>query len=255
MAKLPIGLIGIISEELKQDHWGTLKKVAALGYRGIESPWGFKKLGLTSSEYRAKLEELGLGIPIVGTGVEALRKDRAAEVARIRAFRSRNAVIYWSTCGSKEEVLRDTATFNELGAQLREDGIRLCYHNHDHEFLKVYDGQPAMEIILANSDPANLYLEMDVGWVMMGKADPAVWLRRAKGRVPVIHLKDFHDLAVRESFTEVGSGKNDFKAVFAAAGEAGVEWGIVEQDKMHKLSPLDSIAASIGHLKSLGLAA
>ncbi|MEK7477375.1 MAG: sugar phosphate isomerase/epimerase [Candidatus Coatesbacteria bacterium] len=255
MAKLPVGLIGIIGEELKQDHWGTLKKVAALGYRGLESVGGYRALGLTPAEYRARLDELGLSVPIMGTGVDALRKDRAAEVARIKGFGCRNAVIYWSTCGSNDEVLRDAAVFNELGAQLRNDGIRLCYHNHDHEFLQVYDGKPAMELILANSDPANLAIELDVGWVMMGKANPAAWLRRLKGRVPVIHLKDFHDLAVRESFTEVGSGKNDFHAIFEAAGEAGVEWGIVEQDKMHTRAPMESIASSIGHLKSLGVAA
>jgi len=255
MAKLPIGLIGIIGEELKADHWGTLKKVTGLGYRGIEGGWGYRALGLTAEEYRAKLEDLGLRIPIVGTGLEALRKDLGAEVRRIKALGCRNAVIYWSTCGSRDEILRDMAAFSEVGARLREEGIRLCYHNHDHEFLKVYDGQQAIEIILANTDPANLAFELDVGWVMMGKADPAAWLRRLKGRAPVIHLKDFHDLAVRESFTEVGSGKNDFRSIFEAAGEAGVEWAVVEQDKMHKLAPMDSIAASIGHLKSLGVAA
>jgi len=252
---LPIGLIGIIGKELEKDHWGTLRAVAGMGYRGIESAWGYTKMGLKADEYRGKLADLGLSVPITGTGADALDKDYAGELARFRALECRNAVIYWSTCGSRDEVLRDTGRFAALGKKLRQDGIRLCYHNHDHEFLKVYDGQAAMEIIAGNSDPADLYFELDVGWVMMGKADPAAWLRRLRGRVPVMHLKDFYDLADRKSFTEVGSGKNDFKAIFAAAEETGVEWGVVEQDTMHDLGPMDSIRASIAHLKKISAAA
>ena len=251
---LPIGLIGIIGKELGKDHWGTLKAVAGMGYRGIESAWGYTKMGLKAEEYRKRLADIGLAIPITGTGADALEKDYAGELARFRALDCRNAVIYWGPCSSKEEVLRDTARFAALGKKLRQDGIRLCYHNHDHEFLKSYDGKMAMELIAENSDPADLAMEFDVGWVMMGKADPAAWLRRLKGRVPVMHLKDFHDLSDRKSFTEVGSGKNDFRAIFAAAAEAGVEWGVVEQDTMHKLQPMDSIRASIKHLQEIGAA-
>jgi sugar phosphate isomerase/epimerase len=251
---LPIGLIGIVGEEMKKDHWGTLKALAAMGYRGIESPWGYEKLGLSAAEYGKRLGDLGLKIPITFTDAGALEKDYAGELERFRAFKCANAVIYWSTCGSREEILRDMSRFSALGRKLKGDGIRLCYHNHDHEFLKSYDGQQAMEIIEKNTDPADLYFELDTGWVMMGKADPAVWLRRLKGRVPVMHLKDFNDLSDRKSFTEVGSGKNDFRAIFAAAEESGVEWGVVEQDTMHKLRPMESVKASIGHLKKIGVA-
>ena len=251
--KPQIGLIGIIQDELKKDFWGTLKKVSGMGYRGLESPWGFEQSGLSREEFRKRLDDLGLKIPLLGTSAESLEKSYGAEVAKFRAMACDKAVIYWSTCASKEEVLGDTARFAGLGKRLRQDGIRLCYHNHDHEFLNVYDGKSAMELIVENSDPADLSIELDVGWAMMGKVDPAEWIRRLKGRCPVLHLKDFYDLNDRKSFTELGTGLNDFKKIFKAAEESGVEWGIVEQDTMRSLSSMDSIAKSIGNLRSQGL--
>jgi len=250
--KPKVGLIGIIHEELKKDYWGTLKEVAKMGYEGLESAGDFGELGLTPDEYRRKLAGLGFSIPIMYTSPEDLDRDYAGQVALIKALGCSRAIFYWGPCKDRDSTLKDTARFDAYGARLKQDGIYLCYHNHEHEFLKIYDGKLAMELIVENSDPANLGIELDVGWVMMGKADPAAWLRRLKGRCPVIHLKDFYDLKVRESFTEVGTGLNDFKAILAAAVETGVEWGVVEQDKMRNLPPLESIRVSIDNLKKAG---
>jgi len=244
-----LGLIGIIDGELKKDYWGTLEKVEGMGYEGLESAADFESLGLKPGEYRKRLADLGFSIPIMYTSPEDLDRDYAGQVAVIRELGCSRAIFYWSPCKTREETIKDAERFNRYGAKLKQDGIYLCYHNHEHEFLKVYDGKLAMELIVENSDPANLGIELDVGWVMMGKADPAAWLRKLKGRCPVIHLKDFYDLAVRESFTEVGTGLNDFSAIMKAAVETGVEWGIVEQDKMRNLTPMESIRVSIDNLK------
>ena len=123
---LPIGLIGIVDKEMKKDHWGTLKALAAMGYRGIESPWGYEGLGLGAVEYRKRLADLGLEVPITWTEAKALESDYAGELARFRALECRNAVIYWSTCGSREEILRDMVRFSAMGRKLKGDGIRLC---------------------------------------------------------------------------------------------------------------------------------
>ncbi len=85
---------------------------------------------------------------------------------------------------------------------------------------------------------------IDVGWVSVGGANPAKVLHQVKGRVPAIHAKDFGSLSDRDSFTCVGTGAVDFNASLVAARETGVEWVIVEQDRLKNLSAMDTAFGS-----------
>ena len=58
MAKAKIGLIGIVHEETKADLWGTMRRVAEIGYQGIEGP-GFLLQGDVAANV-ARFHQLGL---------------------------------------------------------------------------------------------------------------------------------------------------------------------------------------------------
>lgn len=145
--------------------------------------------------------------------------------------------------------------FDAIGAKLRERGMLFCYHNHDSEFAK-FDGKTAMEIIMENSAPEHLSMEIDTFWVTAGGGDPAAWIARcaARGPTPLVHFKDFAvDGATRErKFAEIGEGNLNWPAILEACRAAGAEYAIVEQDRCDG-DPFDSLKLSYENLRGMGL--
>jgi sugar phosphate isomerase/epimerase len=160
--------------------------------------------------------------------------------------------------GGVPVIKRLAATLNHAGELCRKAGLTLCYHNHAFEFEPVPGGGTLLDVLLAESDPKLVQLEMDVMWVTVAGADPVALLRKHKGRVPLVHLKDVHkgfqqrfdEKVPREAFSEVGGGVVDFPTVLKAARAAGVKHYFVEQDQTPG-DPLDSLKQSIGYLGRL----
>jgi sugar phosphate isomerase/epimerase len=104
------------------------------------------------------------------------------------------------------------------------------------------------------TDPRQVKAELDTYWIQHGGGDPAAWIRRYAGRVPLLHLKDMCITPQREQrYAEVGAGNLNWPAILAAAADAGVECYIVEQDECYARDPFDSVALSFRFLHSLGL--
>ena len=74
---------------------------------------------------------------------------------------------------SRSDVLESAAKFNAIGAACRERGLQFLYHNHDWEFVK-FEGESALDLLLAATDPELVELELDVYWVKKGGEDPAL---------------------------------------------------------------------------------
>ncbi|MFH1569691.1 MAG: sugar phosphate isomerase/epimerase [Gemmatimonadota bacterium] len=258
------GLIGIIDEALRQDFFGSLARVAGIGYQGME--FGLATLRQAPTplpEVERRMADLGLETVNLHVMARDLETDFGAVVEVAHQTGCPYLTIAWGPAESAEQLQRDAAAYDRLGARCRGEGLALCYHNHDHE-LRVFDGRHGLDILLAHSDPAHLQSQLDVCWVRFGGADPAAFLRRHAGRVPLVHLKDVarlepgcqtgHGSHETMVFTEVGTGIVDFPAVVAAAREVGAEWGTVEQDRLRHLSPWESITCSFLNLKARGLA-
>jgi sugar phosphate isomerase/epimerase len=252
MNKAKIGLIGgIISNELKTDLWGTLAKVREIGYQAIEG--GAMLLEGDAAGNLRRLHDLGLRVITHGAKREELRDNLAAVIADAQALGADNVTVWWAPCDSKEQLLEDARLFNETGRRLADKGLRLCYHNHDHEFRKTFDGLYGLEILAAHTDPACLKFELDVAWIAFGGEDPVRYLRKFAGRLPVIHLKDLASLTERGQFSAIGTGLVDIAGSVQTAVELGVEWVIVEQDRARNLTGLETITASYLNLKEMGL--
>jgi sugar phosphate isomerase/epimerase len=130
---------------------------------------------------------------------------------------------------------------------LREAGCVLSYHNHAHEFYKG-GSQTILEEIYDGTAPENLKAELDTYWIQAGGGNPLDWCRQMKGRLSVLHMKDY---AVSPTgapfFAEVGYGNLDFKTITAAAEESGCEWFVVEQDTCPG-DPFESVAKSFDYI-------
>ena len=148
---------------------------------------------------------------------------------------------------------------NVAGKATKAAGMQMAYHHHAFEFGEL-EGKRIIDVLLENTDPKLMQLEMDVFWVSIAGEDPVKMLNKWKGRVALIHLKDkdaaapkmFGESVPASSFKEVGYGTIDFKAILKTAQKTGVKHYFVEQDQTAG-NPLDSIRKSFEKLKSFDI--
>jgi sugar phosphate isomerase/epimerase len=160
--------------------------------------------------------------------------------------------------GDNDDFYRRTADMMNLaGQKCKKAGMQFAYHNHAYEF----GGQPGkrpIDIFVERLDSRYVQFEADVFWLSVANQDPVEILRKWKGRVALLHLKDkakdaphqFGENMPPTAFKEVGSGVIDFPAILKAAPGAGVKHYIVEQDQTPG-DPLDSLRKSFDYLKTL----
>lgn len=252
----PIALQLYTLRDLTQTDMKTmLREVAQIGYEGIE-PAGYGNLSI--QEFAAAKDELGLKVVSNHTGFSALQDDFQSVVEDNRALGNSYIVcpsIPGEMRSSMEGYKQFAQSLNEIGAKLRGEGMQLCYHNHAFEFEDrfdkgIEDGTFGLDVLYENSDPDLVQAELDTYWVRKGGVDPAAYLHKLKGRVPLLHIKDMADDA-NGSFAEVGNGILDWPGIWAAAEAAGVRAYIVEQDVCPG-NPLDSIRLSLENLRKMG---
>ena len=252
MTRPKLGLIGLIHEEAKRDFWGTMQRVAEIGYEGVEG--AAQLLEGDVKENVRRFHDLGLQVATHSAGLDRLRGDLDQLIAEAHALETSHVTVWWATCSSREEVLRDAELYNAAGARLAAEGLKLCYHNHDHEFKTTFNGLYALDLLAEYTDPKSLYFRLDVAWITLGGAEPAHILRKMKGRVPAIHIKDVYGTDEVGKWTAVGTGVvNINDSVRTAIDMGGVEWMTVEQDKLRNLTPFETVTVSYLNLKEAGL--
>jgi len=154
---------------------------------------------------------------------------------------------------SVEGIVKFAAEATAVGRKLAQAGMDFSYHNHNFEFAKA-DGKTWLELLYETADPAYLKAEIDTYWVQAGGGDPAAWIRKLAGRMPILHLKDMvygPDGKVR--MAEIGEGNLNWPAILEAAAGAGVQWYCVEQDECYERDPFDSLKISLENLREMGL--
>jgi sugar phosphate isomerase/epimerase len=234
-----------LRDRLAQDLRGTLEQVKAIGIDYVELAGDY---GKSAQEWRTLLDELGLKASGSHIGVDALEKDLDKVIADAKTLGLPYVIVPWV---GKERYSEGWDKFGKalepFGQRLRQEGITLCYHNHAFEF----EGGNGLTALYAAADPSALQAEIDAAWVKIGGEDPAETIRSLKGRVPLVHLKDF-DTSKQPQWTPAGQGTLDYDAVLAACQEAGVQFGGIELDE----SPGDALEAvreSFAFLSSRGL--
>jgi sugar phosphate isomerase/epimerase len=244
-----IGDIGVqlytLRQELQRDFEGTLKNVAAIGYREVEFVDLF---GHSPGTVRALLDRLELVTPSSHVSCSALghRWPETLETAKIlgQTF----IVCPWidPDLRSNPDGWKHAAErFNRAGEASKKLGIQFAYHNHDFEFSPV-NGRLPYDILLAETVPELVKLELDLYWITKGGQDPIEYFDRHPGRFPLVHVKDMDN---KGEIADVGSGGIDFARIFARSETAGIRHYFVEHD--NSVSPIASIATSYRFLRQL----
>jgi len=149
---------------------------------------------------------------------------------------------------SRESVNDVISKLQHAGEVLARAGKTLCYHNHHQEFRKL-GGKTILELIYEGTTREALQGEPDTYWVQYGGGDNVAWCKKLAGRLPMLHIKDYHVTAENKpDFCEIGAGVLDFKAIIAAAEASGCKLFIVEQDSTPG-DPVDSLAQSFRYIQ------
>lgn len=279
-----------VKNSFARDPFGTLEKVAEAGYKYIEmanhkadqtTGTGF---GTDAVQLRAKCEKVG--ITILGSHFIPAVHEQMFERFYDDPAKTQPTIDYFASVGakylslpidyfpSKRTLLDHCAIYNRLGERCAAAGLKLLYHNHYHDFQR-FDGEFILDIMMANTDPALLGIELDAYWTFRGCVDPAEKIRQYGERIAIIHEKDyplseikhlnvwdavdpdvpldddsFHATIIPEQFIEVGDGVIKIQDVIDAGNEWGVEYILVEQDAT-KLDEIESINRSMSNFRKM----
>jgi sugar phosphate isomerase/epimerase len=248
----PIGLeLYTVGAELDKDYDGTLHKIAAIGYKEIEtgvSPKrkaGDVKKSLQDAGLQCRALHMGLGgmeeaIPYakeIGAKyvISSVTLPKAPEPGKfdMKGFMAILGAL------KLDDYKTIAARCNEMVEQAKKEGLQFGYHNHNFEFKSQDGGAIGYDVILKETDAALVKFELDCGWMVAAGHDPVAYLSKYPGRYRLLHIKDFLptispatslDEGVRPKPAELGRGHIDYKPIFAAAKKTEVELYYVEQE-------------------------
>jgi len=237
-----------VRKEMLEDNVGTLKKIAVLGYKEIESAGSDKGnyYGLKPAEIKKITKDLGLNLRSGHVHFD----DKWQQTVDDAAEAGQEYVIVSSmpTKGQTVDNYKSVAaSFNKAGEACKKSNLHFGYHNHDAEFEKE-NGKILYDVLLENTNPEYVNLEMDLGWVIVTGNDPLDYFAKYPGRFPLWHLKDMN-VAEKHS-TEFGKGGLDIKKMLQNSQKAGMKYFFVEQEE-YTGTAFESLEYNYKYLKSL----
>jgi sugar phosphate isomerase/epimerase len=270
-ADRPMGLqLFTFFNVIDNDVSGTLKQIAAVGFKEIESAFSRKGgyYGMKPKEFASLLKDMGMSwkshhvggapfrrpanaAPLVGADGKPITippmknlRDNMQEVVDEVAEGGAEFLVCASTpITTLDEIKASIEVLNKADEACKKAGIGFAYHNHDAEFRTV-EGQVPYEIFLSQTQ---MKMELDLAWATKGGKDPVDLFKQHPGRFPMWHVKDLDKEF--KTILPVGEGSINFKRIFEAASTAGMKHFFVEHD-MPK-DPLASIQSSFGYLTKL----
>ena len=280
---MPVGLqLYTLGDLMTTDTKATLQKLAAIGYKEVESAGSSKGnfYGYKPKEFAAMVKDAGLHWRSAHVGgaaftmAQIMKMAKTAEdSARIKAYMEKlkdaptplnltdnyqeladdaaEGGISYLVCssipvGTLDEIKTAVDVFSKTGAACKENGIQFAYHNHVTEFDEV-EGHRPFDYILNNTDKELVKMELDLAWATKAKQDPVALFKLHRGRYPLWHVKDLDKVKMEPA--EVGSGVVDFKRIFDNANLSGMKYFFVEQDGAPQ--PLQNVTNSYNYLDKL----
>ena len=265
-----------IRDEVAKDFVGSLKRLAEIGYTGVEFAGG-NYGGLSAAELKKVLADLKLE-PISSHIMSAMvpgQLDYAKELG------VRYLIDPMKNIANDDEALAFAKELNETGKLCKDKGLLFGYHNHRHEFIEGKDGT-LMDTLLLNTDPDLVCFQLDVGWATCAGVDVPAFIRKYAGRFKMIHVKECSVVAgaepmpdfskfprdengrpqippeVMQKFAEqnkwnvaAGKGVIDWAAVRDAALAQGAEAFIIEREYDYAGDIFKCVEEDCAYLKSL----
>ena len=242
--KLKIGAQLYTIREFTQtaaDFAKSMKKIAGIGYKYVQ----VSAIGpIPAKEVADICASNGLGIVVTHTNPAKIKNDTDSVIEDHRIMGAKYVGIGampGNYSRSSEGIKSFINDFALPAKKIEQAGMQLMYHNHDFEWEK-FDEKRMIEHLVENFP--NLGFILDTYWVQAAGGDPAAWLTKLEGKVPVIHFKDMAWWDGQKRMAEVMEGNLNWPAIFAACATSGVEYAMVEQDDCNGKNPFESLKIS-----------
>jgi sugar phosphate isomerase/epimerase len=250
-----------VRADLAKDYEGTLKQVKAAGVRKVQA--NLTMAGKTSQQQRKLYDDMGFVWDSVHAGGDALRNTPQATIDEAKAAGIKNI-----TCSfplypvdraaimagpAVDDWKKNAEAFNKIGDLCKKAGLSFGFHNHNIEFRKIGDVVP-YDLLLKETDPALVSMEMDIGWVIAGGADPVAYLSKYPTRYSSVHLKDLKNEGIPNTNMKmvsaiIGRGIVDWSKVLPAVKKSSVQSAYMELEEPYDPSPIGMVQASAAFLK------
>lgn len=242
--KLPLALqLYSVRVDMEQDYKKTLKRIADLGFQGVEFAGFFE---IPAKEMKATLSEFGLLTAGSHTSYELLKTQLDEVMEYNHTIGSQNIICPY--CEFPDQTTFDSIIeqFQMIGTRLKNEGFSFHYHNHSHEFASL--SEQYIFDLLFSSIPDNTILspELDVYWAYYGGVDPVTYIKKYADSLKLLHLKD----GTKEKDTSIGDGEVKIKEILSVAQNTSIEWIIVEDETPYPQS-FDSVERGIHYLGGL----
>lgn len=277
----PIGLqLYTLGEDVAKDLDGAFARLVEIGYRHIELP---ELYGKKPADIKAAADRAGLAISSVHISAYSIAGSLSI------SSEPQSIADLLKTLGASETVLpmsrmppsfkmpvdgnyqpavvrafaeadadhwkRTAELLNERASALRPYGIRLSYHNHNVEFVRI-GKSTGWEILAENTDPTLVTFETDIGFLGAAGIDPVAFLQRYSGRIRLVHIKDIKpttriNYALEMDPAVIGEGKFDWAKILPEADKAGAKYYYVEMEPPYGIPRMEAAARSFAYLAAL----
>lgn len=272
--RIPPGIqLWTVKDEAAKDLEGTLRALRTIGFERVE---GAGWHGRTPAQFRKALDDAGLNMTSTHYGLKDLIDDTEGKLAFARDVGVQYVVASapappkpldpnkpWPVAVAEAMTLADwqsnAAAMERIGQRARQMGMRFGYHNHNAELID-YGGRVPLDEIVRLTDPANVVLELDIGWVASAGYDPLVIIARHAPRIHLLHIKDIittervpGKMVADDRSTVLGQGTIDWPAVFRAVRGSPIHSYFYEQEDPFTEPPLQAAAKSLAYLRSINV--
>lgn len=240
-----------LRESIGKDFAGTLRQIAAGGYRMIEmcSPFSYGKndfgrlADLKATGIRQAIQEAGLGCVSCHFQFKELKESLDDRIAFAKELGLKQMIV--STFALRHDApmadwTQAAGEMNKLGEQTQKAGIQLGFHNHNFEFREI-DGVLIYDELMKALDPTLVKMQFQVAVISLGY-EAATYLTKYPGRFISLHLVDWSN--EQKKIVAMGAGSIDWNKLFTAAKTGGIQNYFVEMD-------WDLMQASVPYLRKL----
>ena len=258
---IPLGLqLYTVRADLAKDYEGTMRQLKAIGIRRVQA--NLTMSGKPSADQRKLYDAMGFTWDSIHAGGDALRGNLQATVDEAKGVGIKNitcsfplypvdraAILAGPTL---DDWKKNAEAFNRAGEACKKASMTFSFHNHNIEFRKVGEVVP-YDLLLKETDPALVSMEMDIGWVIAAGADPVDYLTKYPARFASLHIKVLSNVGIpnfnmKMTSAIIGRGIVDWKKVRAATHKSSVVRAFLEIEEPYDPSPLGMVKASFDYM-------
>lgn len=240
-----------------QDAGSMLSAMQALyeaGYRNVQFSGHNKEI--TAAQLRDMLDKTGMQCSATHISFQEMEEDLDKVIADHKLIGCAYPGIGGlpkEYRGSPEGFLEFARRATAVADKLADAGLHFIYHNHAFEFTRFAENKKTGLEMLFEHCGKNVQFELDVFWVQRGGGNPLEWIRKAKGRMDVVHFKEMNGTLDNNAvIAPIGTGNLDWKAIMAACEEIGVKYAYIEQDNAVETDSIACMKVSHDYLAGLG---